>query len=135
MNRTDKLATSFIVIIVLGFFFVATNAVIARQTSREHQMISEDLRDHSLYELEKTQVEQDKQIAVNTQHLSEVDRRLNTIEGMQVEKRLATIENTMNENQGYLRSLVGGILVLIAASGVQFFITRRLHGKIKERSD
>jgi hypothetical protein len=133
--RPNRASLIWIVTLIVGAILVLGNAIRAAQIS--HDEISQQLLNHELYDIQQTQLAHDHQIATNTQHLTDIDRRLEGIEKQDINGRLKVIETTMNENQGYLRSTVGGTFLMLIGLAVQFVFTRRLNSRLsaKERKE
>jgi len=128
-----RAATIWLIILVIGTLLVLVNAIRAAQVS--HDELSQQLLSHQLYDVQQTQLSHDHQIATNTQHLMDVDRRLEAIEKQDITGRLAKIETTMNENQAYLRSTVGGTILVLVGLAIQFIFTRRLHSRLRVQEE
>ena len=41
----------------------------------------------------------------------------------------------MNENQAYLRSTVGGTILVLVGLAIQFIFTRRLHSRLRVQEE
>jgi len=120
-------------VLVVGAILVLGNAIRAAQVS--HDSLAQQLYSHQLYDVQQAQLSQDRQIATNTQHLIDTDRRLVALESQDISARLSKIETTMNENQGYLRSTVGGTFLMLIGLAVQFMFTRRLHSRLNAKEN
>jgi len=128
-----RAATMWLVILTIGTLLVLVNAIKAAQVSRDE--LSQQLLSHQLYDVQQAQFAHDRQIATNTEHLIDVDRRLVALENQDISSRLSKIETTMNENQAYLRSTVGGTILVLVGLAVQFVFTRRLHSRLSVQEE
>lgn len=64
-------------------------------------------------EFDHDQNAQNVQIATNTQHLSDLDRRVTTLEALKMGEQISRLEATIATNQTWLMVISTGILALI----------------------